>query len=78
MFHIENSHLAGRFTNSLERLIMNLFGPPDRSPIDMPIIHKNDDAEASSVQQLMDIEIERDDEGHVWAERKDHTVADQE
>jgi hypothetical protein len=40
MFHIENSHLAGRFTNSLERLIMNLYGPPDRTPIGTPIIHK--------------------------------------
>lgn len=76
MLDIGSSHPAGKFTHLVERLIMSLFGPPDRSPIDTPVIHINDDAEAASIQQLDDIEIERDDEGHVWAERKHNPTAD--
>ena len=63
-------HIMGKFTHVVEQLIMNVFGPPDRSPIDTPVIHANDDADAVSIQQLDELEIERDDEGHVWAERK--------
>ncbi len=56
---IGSSHLTEKFTHSIERLIMNLFGPPDRGAIDTPVIHKNDHAEAASIQELVDIEIER-------------------
>ncbi|MDQ0769489.1 hypothetical protein QF031_002238 [Pseudarthrobacter defluvii] len=72
MLHLENISFPTTFSRAVGRLIMNMFGPADRSPVDTPIIHKNDDEEAASQEQLADIEIEHDNEGHVWAEQKTH------
>jgi hypothetical protein len=72
MLHAESPNPKVRFVNSVGRLIMNLFGPAERSPVDTPIIHKNDDEEAITQKQLADIQVERDNDGHSWAERKEH------
>ena len=72
MLHAESSSPKARFSNSMGRLLMNLSGPADRSPVDTPILHKNDDEEATTQEQLADIQIERDNDGHAWAERKEH------
>jgi hypothetical protein len=72
MLHILKLGLPTKFIRAIGRLIMNVFGPADRSPVDTNIIHKNDNEEAASQEQLADIEIERDDDGHSWAHRKNH------
>ena len=69
---MENPNLIKRWMQWMQRLVMNLFGPADRADTETPIIHKNDDWEILSQQQLADIEIERDNQGHTWAHRKTH------
>jgi hypothetical protein len=70
MLHKENLNLLARLMQWTQRLALSVFGPADRTDADTPIIHRNDDGEIASQEQLADIEIERDKEGHSWAIRK--------
>ncbi len=72
MLHMEKPNLVTRFMQGMQRFVMNLFGPADRTDAGTPIIHRNDDEEAASDDQLADIEVERDNQGHSWALRKTH------
>jgi hypothetical protein len=72
MLHMENPDRITRFMQAMERLIMNVFGPADRAGADTAVIHRNDDEEAASQEQIADIEVERDNEGNSWAYRKSH------
>lgn len=72
MLHLESLDLITRLMRAIDRLMMNVFGPADRTDADAPIIHRNDDEEAASNDQLAAIDVERDDEGHSWAFRKKH------
>ncbi|MCP9001887.1 hypothetical protein NFC73_19455 [Pseudarthrobacter sp. RMG13] len=67
---MENLNLLNRLMHWTQRLAMNVFGPADRTDADTPIIHRNDDGEMASQEQLADIEVERDNEGHSWGLRK--------
>jgi hypothetical protein len=49
-----------------------VWGPADRIDSDTPVVHRHDDAELSSEEQLAEIEVERDAEGHAYAFRKRH------
>ena len=69
---MENPNLITRLMQWTQRLAMNVFGPADRTDAETPIIHRNDDGEIASQEQLADIEVERDNEGHSWAFRKKH------
>jgi len=72
MLQMENPDLITRLMRAIDRLMMNVFGPAERTDADTPVIHRNDDEEAASNDQLAEIEVERDDEGHSWAFRKKH------
>jgi hypothetical protein len=52
-----------------------VWGPADRIDSDTPVVHKHDDAEKASEEQLAEIEVERDAEGHAYAIRKHRDVA---
>jgi hypothetical protein len=69
---MENPSLITRLMQWTQRVVMNVFGPADRTDAQAPIIHRNDDGEIASQQQLAGIEVERDNEGHSWAFRKMH------
>lgn len=67
---MDNQNLITRWMQWTQRLAMNVFGPADRTGAETPIIHRNDDWEIASQEQLADIEVDRDNEGHTWAHRK--------
>ncbi len=67
---MESLNLLSRLMQWTQRLAMNVFGPAERTDADTPIIHRNDDGEIASQEQLANIEVERDNEGHSWALRK--------
>lgn len=57
------------FMNVTERL-QAVFGPAARYDADEPVVHKHDDFEAASEEDLAQFEIETDSEGHHYAVRK--------
>lgn len=67
---MENPDRLTRLMQWTQRLAMNVFGSADRTDAETPIIHRNDDGEKASQEQLAYIEVERDNEGHAWAHRK--------
>jgi hypothetical protein len=67
---MENLNLLTRLMQWTQRLAMNVFGPAERTDAETPIIHRNDDGEIASQQQLAGIEVARDNEVHSWAFRK--------
>ncbi|MGX9902082.1 hypothetical protein ACW0JT_23735 [Arthrobacter sp. SA17] len=72
MLNTENRNLGSRWMQALDRLVMNVLGPADIGDADTPIIHRSPEEEAAADEQLADIEVERDDQGHSWAFRKEH------
>lgn len=67
---MENPSLITRLMQWTQRLVMSILGPADRADAETPVIHRNDDREIASKEQLADIDVERDNEGHSWAFRK--------
>jgi hypothetical protein len=57
-----------KFTDHAQRL----FGPAARGDMDAPVVHRHDEYEAASEQELSDFEEETDSEGHHYAVRKTH------
>ncbi|MBG0738204.1 hypothetical protein IV500_01980 [Paeniglutamicibacter antarcticus] len=55
-----------RFTDHLTRV----FGPADRADSDTPVVHRHDDFEKASEEDLAHFEVETDSEGHHYAVRK--------
>ncbi|MCG2623125.1 hypothetical protein LVY72_14575 [Arthrobacter sp. I2-34] len=68
---MEKPDLTTRFMHAMQRL-MNVFGPADSTDSDTPVVHRHDDAEMASDEQLADLEVEHDNQGHSWALRKKH------
>ncbi|WP_425279220.1 hypothetical protein [Arthrobacter nanjingensis] len=50
----------------------NLFGPASHGDSEAPVVHKHDDFEKASEDELQTFEIETDSQGHHYATRKDH------
>lgn len=47
------------------------FGPATRSDTDTPVVHRHDDFELASEEDLAHFEVETDSEGHHYAVRRD-------
>ncbi len=47
------------------------FGPATRGDIDTPVVHKHDDFETASEQDLGHFVVETDDQGHHYGIRKE-------
>lgn len=58
------------FLRVTERL-QAVFGPAARSDPDTPVVHRHDDFETASDEDLQHFEVETDDQGHHYAVRKD-------
>lgn len=48
-----------------------VFGPADQGDMDEPVVHRHDDFEDSSEEQLKHYEEHTDSDGHHYAERKE-------
>ena len=49
------------------------FGPATQGDIQEPVVHKHDDYEQASEQELTHFEVETDSAGHHYAIRRDET-----
>ena len=49
------------------------FGPATRGDIDAPVVHKHDDFERASEEELGHFVVETDDQGHHYGIRKEGT-----
>lgn len=50
----------------------DVYGPADRLPGDTPVVHKHDEFEQASEQDLADFEVETGSNGEHYAVRKSH------
>lgn len=60
------------FMNLTDRLRF-IFGPAARLDADAPVVHKHDDFEQASDEELAHFEVETDSEGHRYAVRREDT-----
>jgi hypothetical protein len=63
-------HALTGFMNSTDRLRF-FFGPATRLDSDMPVVHKHDDFEQASEEDLAHFVVETDSEGHHYAVRRE-------
>jgi len=66
------ARVVSRFMSLTDRLRF-VFGPATQGDAEAPIIHKHDDFEHASEQDLAHFEVETDSEGHHYAVRKEET-----
>lgn len=59
-----------RFMSQTDRLRF-FFGPATRGDPAAPVVHKHDDFETASEEDLSHFEVETDSEGHHYAVRKE-------
>lgn len=64
------AHVAVRFMNLMDRLRF-FFGPASRGDSDAPVMHRHDDFERASEENLSTFEVETDSAGHRYAVRKE-------
>lgn len=56
---------------SMTNRLRFVFGPASQGDAALPVIHKNDDYEHASKEDLSDFEVETDSQGHHYAVRKE-------
>ncbi|MGO2542743.1 hypothetical protein ACT3TS_11065 [Specibacter sp. AOP5-B1-6] len=54
-----------------------VFGPADQGDMDSPVVHRHDEYEDNSDEQLSHFAEETDSEGHHYAVRKDEQPAEE-
>lgn len=69
----DNPKFLGRFMKFTDHLQL-VFGPADHSDIDGPVLHRHDDFEHASEEDLAQFEVETDSEGHHYGTCKPHVV----
>ena len=63
-------HALTGFMNTTDRLRF-FFGPATRLDTDTPVVHKHDDFEQASEEDLSHFVVETDSEGHHYAVRRE-------
>lgn len=63
-------HALDSFMRVTDRLRF-WFGPATRGDIDAPVVHKHDDFETASEEDLGHFVVETDDQGHHYGIRKE-------
>ncbi|MCZ2404534.1 hypothetical protein IV498_15435 [Paenarthrobacter sp. Z7-10] len=58
------------FTDHMQQV----FGAADRADVDAPVVHRHDDFELASEEDLAQFEVETDSEGHHYGTRKPHAA----
>lgn len=69
----EKTRLLKRFMNATDHL-RAVFGPADREDVSAPVVHRHDDFEHASEEDLAQFEVETDSEGHHYGVRKPHSA----
>lgn len=64
------AHAVNRFMNLTDRLRF-FFGPATRLDADTPVVHKHDDFERASEEDLSHFIVESDSSGHHYAVRSE-------
>ncbi|PTT63031.1 hypothetical protein [Arthrobacter sp. HMWF013] len=64
------AHALSGFMNVTERLRF-VFGPATRLDTDAPVVHKHDEFEQASEEELSHFVVETDTEGHHYAVRRE-------
>lgn len=64
------AHLLSGFMNLTDRLRF-IFGPATRLDSDIPVVHKHDEFEQASDEDLSHFEVETDSQGHHYAVRRE-------
>ena len=64
------AHALSGFMNVTERLRF-VFGPATRLDTDAPVVHKHDEFEQASEEELSHFVVETDSEGHHYAIRRE-------
>jgi hypothetical protein len=67
-------HRLERFMHATEHL-QGVFGPADRGDVDGPVVHRHDEFEQASDEDLAQFEVETDSTGHHYGVRKPHTTS---
>ncbi|MEA5454982.1 hypothetical protein SPF06_09650 [Sinomonas sp. JGH33] len=63
-------HVLEKFMNATDRMAKVIVAPQRGDP-SAPVVHKHDDFEQASEDELRTFEVETDSEGHHYAVRKD-------
>lgn len=69
----EHKRFLYRFMNATDHL-QRVFGPADHADTQAPVVHRHDDFEHASEEDLAQFEVETDSEGHHYGVRKPHTA----
>ncbi|WP_426227009.1 hypothetical protein [Pseudarthrobacter sp. DSP2-3-2b1] len=64
------AHALSGFMNVTERLRF-VFGPATRLDTEAPVVHKHDEFEQASEEELSHFVVETDSEGHHYAVRRE-------
>jgi hypothetical protein len=64
------AHVLSGFMNLTDRLRF-IFGPATRLDMDAPVVHKHDEFEQASDEELSHFEVETDSHGHHYAVRRE-------
>lgn len=65
-----------KFMHATEKF-QHVFGPADQGDMDSPVVHRHDESEDSSDEQLSHYDERTDSEGHHYAIRKDEQPAEE-
>lgn len=65
-----------KFMHATEKL-QHVFGPADQGDMDSPVVHRHDDSEDNSDEQLSHYDERTDSGGHHYAVRKDDQPAEE-
>ncbi len=65
-----------KFMNATEK-VKNILGPADHGDVDDPVVHRHDDFEDNSDEQLRNLEERTDSEGHHYAVIKDKEATEE-
>ena len=66
-------NFVGKFMHATEKL-QKVFGPADQGDSDSPVVHRHDEFEENSQEQLSHFEERTDSAGHHYAVRKEEAA----
>lgn len=66
-------NFVGKFMHATEKF-QKVFGPADQGDSDSPVVHRHDEFEENSQEQLSHFEERTDSSGHHYAVRKEEAA----
>lgn len=62
---VSKPRFVDKFMHATSRF-RGVFWLADKSDPSTPVVHRHDNAEAASDEEIADVEVERDAQGHTW------------